>query len=115
MFDFEKLEVYQLAKGQNANVYQFLNKQDKIEPEILTKWKNASLNIVLNLAEGTGRMIPAEKKNYYILCRSSVFECVALLEFCVSMNWVDKEKFDELYDIYEQLSKMMLAMYRNVQ
>jgi len=115
MFDFEKLEVYQLAKNQNMKVYQYQSDAAKMEPELLDRWKKASLNIVLNLAEGTGRMLGNEKKQYYILSRSSVFECVALLDFCLQMNWIDKAKYDEFYDIYEQLSKMLLAMYRNVQ
>mgnify|MGYP006283725595 CR=1 FL=1 len=56
MFDFEKLEVYQLIRRINQEVYTFLNQTHPIEGYIKDQWKRAPLGMLLNLAEGTGRI-----------------------------------------------------------
>ena len=55
MFDFEKLDVYQVVKEQNNKVLNFLKANTQIDQLLADHWKKASLNSVLNLAEGTGR------------------------------------------------------------
>jgi four helix bundle protein len=37
----------------------------------------ASFSVVLNIAEGSGRFSKSDRKNFFIIARSSVFECVA--------------------------------------
>jgi four helix bundle protein len=84
-----------------------------IDPYVIDQWKRASLSSVLNLAEGTGRMTPADKKHYYTLARGSIFECAAILELVFALGGLTKEEFEELYDGYEKASKMLLGMYRS--
>src|SRR4030095_3143825 len=37
----------------------------------------ASVSIVLNIAEGSGRFAPAEKAHFYLIARGSTMECLA--------------------------------------
>jgi four helix bundle protein len=113
MFDFEKLDVYQIVKQQNIKVL-YLLKELKLDPYIEDQWKRASLSVMLNLAEGTGRMTVADKKHFYTIARSSVFECVALLDLMKGMGTINQKTFDDVYSGYEQISKMLLAMYRSI-
>ena len=39
----------------------------------------ASVSIVLNIAEGSGRFTPAEKAHFYLIARGSAMECLAAL------------------------------------
>lgn len=39
----------------------------------------ASVSIVLNIAEGSGRFSPADKAHFYLIARGSAMECVAAL------------------------------------
>jgi four helix bundle protein len=39
----------------------------------------ASVSIVLNVAEGSGRFAPAEKAHFYLIARGSAMECLAAL------------------------------------
>jgi four helix bundle protein len=114
MFDFEKLEVYQVVKDQNLKVLTFLNKLEGVDRYIMEQWKIASLGILTNLAEGTGRMTTEEKKRYYTNARSSVFECTAILDLLHEMKQIDDLFFEDIYAGYEQCSKMLLAMYRSM-
>jgi four helix bundle protein len=113
MFDFEKLDVYQVVKDQNLKVLNILKVNKNIDPYLMDQWKRASLNILLNLAEGTGRMTDQDKKHYLTIARSSVYESVAILDLLKSMKVLDDATFTELYDGYEKSSKMLLGMYRS--
>ena len=115
MFDFEKLEVYQVVKSQNLKVLSLISQSTLIDLYIKDQWKRASLSILLNLAEGTGRMSVQDKKHYYTMARGSVFECAAILDVLHEMKLVEEDYYVELYAGYEQCSKMLLAMYRSME
>jgi four helix bundle protein len=113
MFDFEKLDVYQVVKDQNLKVLTILKVNKKMDPYLMEQWKRASLNILLNLAEGTGRMTDTDKMHYLTIARTSVFESVAILDLLKSMDVIDDPTFQDLYAGYEKSSKMLLGMYRS--
>jgi four helix bundle protein len=115
VFDFEKLEIYQVVKRQNLKTLPLISQSALIDPDIKDQWKKASLSILLNLAEGTGRMSVQDKKHYYTIARGSVFECAAILDLLHDMKIVEEEIYTELYAGYEQCSKMLLAMYRSME
>ena len=112
MFDFEKLDVYQLLKDLNVRVLFFL-KSSTIDQYLYDQWKRATLSALLNLAEGTGRMIDADKRHFLTIARGSVFESVAILDVLKGMNAIPENVHQEFYAGYEQISKMLLGMYRS--
>ena len=114
MFDFEKLDVYQVVKDQNIKLLTFLDKAKEIDGYISDQLKRASLSILLNLSEGTGRMTVNDKKHFYTIARGSVFECVAILDVLHALNKIDDAFYMEIYNGYEHCSKMLLAMYRSM-
>ena len=113
MFDFEKLEVYQIAKTLVTDSLKVIFSNEKLDPYIKDQWKVASMNVLLNLAEGTGRMTPADKKHYISIARSAVFECVAILQVLGELGVIPMAQAQDLYDRYEKVSKMLLGMYRS--
>lgn len=113
MFDFEKLDVYQLTKDQNVKVLSFLKRIKDADPYILDQWKRASVSSLLNLAEGTGRMVDADKRHFLTISRGAIFESVAILDLLNSQNLIPENVYQELYTNYEQISKMLLGMYRS--
>jgi len=113
MFDFEKLDLYQELKKLNILVYQTLKDVKGMDPFVVDQWKRASMSSVLNLAEGTGKMTPDDKKHSYTIARGSVFECVAILDMVHRLGHIDETLFDVFYAGYEKVSKMLLGMYRS--
>jgi len=113
MFDFEKLDVYQFTKDQNVKVLTYLKGTVGIDPYVLDQWKRASLSSLLNLAEGTGRMTDSDKRHFLTISRGSIFESVAILDLLKSMNIIEENTYKEFYATYEQISKMLLGMYRS--
>jgi four helix bundle protein len=116
VFDFEKLEVYQEMRGVNLKVLKhlFTQKAD-LDPYLQDQFKRASLSALLNLAEGTGRMTSPDKKKFYITARSSVFECVAILQIMFDTNAIEKSLYEELYTGFEKISRMLLGMIRSME
>ena len=79
MFDFEKLDIYKKAKFFNSEIRQFI-KLTKLDPTTKDQLRRASFSIVLNIAEGSGRFTKPDRKNFFIISRSSIFECIAILD-----------------------------------
>lgn len=114
MFDFEKLEVYQNIRVLNKSLLSFIFEIQNKNSYLTDQLKRAGLSVQLNLAEGTGRMSTADKKRFYIVSRSSVFECVSILQTFKDLELIDLEKYEDLYKQYETISKMLLGMIRNL-
>ncbi len=113
MFDFEKLDIYQVLRDLNNKVFTFLNEDKKIDPMVRDQWKKASQSSVLNLAEGTGRMTASDKKHFLTISRGGIFESVALMQMVFDLGQIEAKLYEELYVKYEQASKMLLGMYRS--
>jgi four helix bundle protein len=113
MFDFEKLDVYQVVKEQNNKVIQFLSSNNEIDSLLKDYWKKSSLSSVLNLAEGTGRKNTDEKKDFLTSSRGNIFESATILQTVRDLGWIDEMTYMDFYDGYEKASKMLLGMYRS--
>jgi len=113
MFDFEKLDVYQVIRGNNSKVLKFIFSHSTLDLYLKDQWKQSTFSIMLNLAEGTGRMTNPDKKHYLTVARGSVFESVAILEAVHDLGYIEETTFKEFYDSYEQISKMLLGMIRS--
>ena len=113
MFDFEKLDVYQKAKAFNGEIRLFI-KHSKLDPTSKDQLRRAAFSIVLNIAEGSGRFSSADRRNFFIISRSSVFECIAILDVLKDESVLDVKHFELFYSAAEQLSKMLYAMIKNL-
>ena len=113
MFDFEKLDVYQVVKEQNNKVIMFLISNNEIDALLKDYWKKSSLSSVLNLAEGTGRKNTDEKKDFLTSSRGNIFESATILQIIKDLGWIDEMTYQDFYDGYEKASKMLLGMYRS--
>lgn len=113
MFDFEKLDVYKKAKAFNASIRQFIGEM-KLDPTTKDQLRRASFSVVLNLAEGSGRFSNADRRRFYVIARSSIFECVAILDILKDEGTLEIERFQSFYSNAEELSKIMFAMIKNL-
>ncbi len=94
MFDFENLEVYKKAKAFNATVCKTLLKVNALDVVTKNQLRRASLSIVLNIAEGTSRFSKPDRKNFCVIARGSVFECVAIFDVLRDDNLLSPTEFN---------------------
>ena len=113
MFDFEKLTVYVKAKSFNRVVNKSLQtiKIDKITCDQLTR---AAFSIMLNIAEGSGRFTNKDKRNFYVIARGSVFECVAIFDYLRDELIINESEYMEFYSSLEEISKMLFSLIKGL-
>jgi four helix bundle protein len=72
--------------------------------------RRASVSIVLNIAEGSGKTSGPDQRRFYAMARGSAMECGAIVDACVSLNLVGqntaKDAEDLLSGVVQMLSKM---------
>jgi four helix bundle protein len=110
MFDFEKLEVYQKSKELNKEILGYLRNNKQVDSYIRDQLKRASISIIINIAEGSGKFSKADKSNFYTISRGSVYECVSLLEILLDEHYLDQKQFSIYKDKYETISKMLYKL-----
>ena len=64
MFDFEKIDVYQKAKMFNRQVFSPIHEKRYLDITIRDQFKRASFSIMLNIAEGSGRVSKPDRSNF---------------------------------------------------
>ena len=112
-FLFEKLEVYQKSLEFVENVVITI-RDVKGEQALKDQLKRASLSIALNIAEGGGRFSKAEKKNFYVMARGSVYECTAIFQIMLRIRVIDHKRYKNFYKSCEEMSKMLNALITNL-
>lgn len=110
MFDFENLNVYKKAKELNKEVLKFLKDNKNIDSYLKDQLRRASISMVINIAEGSGKFSKADKRNFYTTARGSTYECVSLFEIIFEEGRIDQNKFKGFYDKFEIISKMLLGL-----
>ncbi len=115
MFTFENLDVYKKAFAQNQLIYRLLKKDVAIPRYMKDQLGRASLSIQLNIAEGSGRFAKKDRRNFFVVARSSVLECASLIEFLLAENEISIETHLELRDRYEEISKILYTMIKNLE
>ncbi len=113
MFDFEKLEVYKKAKLFNFEIRNFIL-SNRLDPTTKDQLRRASFSIVLNLAEGSGRFSKPDRRNFFVISRSSIFECVAILDILKDENSIELELFQNFHQKADELSRILYAMIKNL-
>ncbi|MBK7233038.1 MAG: four helix bundle protein [Saprospiraceae bacterium] len=114
MFDFQKLEVYKKALLLHNELKPIL-KSPGINKNIADQLFRASLSITLNIAEGSGRFTQKDRRNFFIISRSSVFECVAILDVVSSDNCCSNEQYLHLISSADEISRMLYTMIKNLE
>lgn len=109
MFDFEQFPVYQKAESYYAFVIQILA-NPKIDKNLKDQWKRASLSIVLNIAEGAGKYTKLDKKNFYVVAKGSVNECVAIMRILKIEGILEEKAFQMGYMLLLDIAKMLSAL-----
>jgi len=115
MFSYENLEVYKKASQTNQKVYRLL-KQNKSMPSFAkNQFGRASLSVMLNIAEGSAKISNSDRRNFYITARASAFECASLIGFLNGESEIADDLKEELYSSFEEISKMLFAMIKNLE
>ena len=68
------------------------------------------LSIATNLAEGNGRFTKPDRKNFFVIARGSVQECVPLLEIARRRAFLSAEQHRAMLEELETIAKMISGL-----
>lgn len=109
-FSFEKLDVYQAAVRFFAWCISVISRTPPGQGAVFDQLKRASLSILANIAEASGKSTKPDKKRYFAIARGSAMECGAILDAMVILKICSKPDSDkakyELVRIVSMLSKL---------
>jgi four helix bundle protein len=109
-FGYEKLDVYRCSMEFLENAFALIDKLPKGFAHLGDQLKRASLSIPLNIAEGSGKSAPAERRRFYEIARASALECSAIVNCARTLNIVDQNLTQKnrslILRIVQMLSKL---------
>ena len=86
----EKLDVYRLAIGYVAWVYEKAVALKGVHRATRDQWLRASQSLPLNIAEGNGKTADADRRRYFEIARGSALECAAIQDVLVVGKALDE-------------------------
>jgi four helix bundle protein len=113
MFDFQKLEVYNKSKVFNKKINNLM-RLSSFDRTTNDQLRRASFSIMLNIAEGSSRFGNRDHKNFIVISRGSAFECVAILDYLLDNQEIERNTYAELYDFLEEISKMLYSLIKRL-
>ena len=72
--------------------------------------RSAAMSIMLNIAEGTSRFSNADERNFYVIARESIFECVSILDLLCAEQTIRIDQQKHFYSKAEEVSKMLFKL-----
>ena len=114
MFDFQKLEVYKKSKSFHISCCEIIE-SESLNSVISDQLFRASFSVCLNIGEGSGRFSRRDRRHFFVMARSSIFECIAALDILTDRELIDKNLYDRLFIHCDELSRILFSMIRNLE
>lgn len=86
VLDHERLDVYSIALDFIVFANEIIESLPRGRSHLADQLTRASTSIVLNLAEGAGKLSKPDKRRYYLTARGSATESAALLDVCLRLK-----------------------------
>lgn len=112
---FRDLKVWQKASDLCVLVYKITEEFPKSEIYgIINQMRRASLSIASNLAEGFKRSHKKEKLQFYNIAHSSSAELENQIEISYKLEFLSKERYQELINKVVEVSKMINGLIKSL-
>ena len=110
VLDHERLDVYHLALDFLVFANGVIEALPRGRSHLADQFTRASTSIVLNLAEGAGKLSKPDKRRYYLTARGSATESAALLDICVRLKLVDEATQKAGKDMIVRVVSMLIRL-----
>jgi four helix bundle protein len=107
VLDFEKLDVHRVAMQFQVLVSDLA---PKTERNLRDQLDRASVSIVLNIAEGSGRRSWPDKRRFYAMARGSVMECGAIVNLLTARELADASRCLAARKLIVRLAQMLTKL-----
>ncbi len=111
-FDHEKLHVYGLAVDFVARANDLAQVLPRGRGYLADQLQRAASSIVLNIAEGAGKLSPDDKAAFYARARGSATESAAVLDLCARLNLLPAARCEEHKVLLDRVVGMLTKLIR---
>jgi four helix bundle protein len=114
-YPFEKLRVWQSARGLVKNVYRTTKGFPRSEVYgLISQTNRAAVSVTANLAEGSSRTSRKDQAHFSQIAYGSLMELACLLIIAVDLEFLSEDQERELREVIEAISRQLNAL-RNTQ
>jgi len=114
-YNFENLEVYELANDFALKIYEITSGFPKEELFGLTSQiKRAATSVVLNIVEGSGRNSKKDFARFISQAIGSLLEVKAVLTLAVKLEYISRETAEELFLLIDKLFFKLIAFKKSL-
>jgi len=114
-FDYERLDVYQISLDFLALADEVVHLLPRGRGHLADQLTRASTSIVLNIAEGSGKFSPPDKRRYYLSASGSATESAAILDVCQRIKLIDPVLHQKGKEILERVMSMLIKLCKNLE
>ncbi len=114
-FAFEKLLVYQKSVDFADQICVLTESFPREYGFLCDQLNRASLSIAANIAEGNGRFTKPDRRNFFIISRGSIQECVPLMELAYRRKLLNSQDHEKLKSMLEEISRMLSGLINNLE
>ena len=107
-YSFEKLNVWQQARGLTKEIYMVTNNFPAEEKfGLVSQMRRASISVGSNIAEGSSRKTEKDQAHFYTTAYSSLVELLNQLILSFDLEFLSEEKYTELRNSIELISNQI--------
>lgn len=111
MKTYRDLLVWQKSMTFVTNIYQVIKTFPKEEIYGLTSQiRRCAISIPSNIAEGYGRNSTNDYIRFLQISMGSIFEIQTQLEIAKNLDYLNKSKFQEAYDMSREIERMLSSL-----
>jgi four helix bundle protein len=108
--DHERLDVYHVALDFLVFANGIIEALPRGRSHLADQFTRASTSILLNLAEGAGKLSKPDKRRYYLTARGSATESAALLDACLRLKLIPESAQIEGKDMLVRMVSMLIKL-----
>ena len=113
-FAFEKLRVWQEARGWVKSIYATTGRFPESERfGMISQLNRAAVSVPTNLAGGSGRISKKDQAHFTHLAYSSLMECMNLLLLACDQNFVSESELHQQRISIDSLSAQLNALHQS--
>jgi four helix bundle protein len=112
VLDHERLDVYRLALDFLVFANDVIETLPRGQGHLADQFVRASTSIVLNVAEGAGKLSKLDKRRYYLSARGSAAESAALLDVCLRLKLLDERGHAAGKEMLVRIVSMLVKLAR---
>ena len=115
MKTFRELIVWQKSMSFVTEIYKVSKQFPKGENfGLISQIRRSAVSIPSNISEGYGREGLNDYLRFLNIAIASLFELQTQIEIAFNLEYIDKEKFDNLYELSREIERMLSSFIRSL-